>query len=57
MRRSILKPHADLFLTGLRACDPALSILVGFIAYRAYLGSFDPPESYVLFLGATLSPS
>jgi hypothetical protein len=30
-----------------------VSILVGFIAYRAYLGSFDPPESYVLFLAAS----
>ena len=53
MRRSILKPHATFFSTGLRACDPAVSILVGFIAYRVYLGSFDPPESYVLFLGAS----
>jgi len=53
MRRTILKPHATFFSTGLRACDPAVSMLVGFIAYRAYLGSFHPPESYVLFLGAS----
>jgi len=51
-RRSILKPHATFFSTVLRICDPAVSVLIGFIAYRAYLRSLDLPEAYVLFLGA-----
>ena len=52
MVRSVLKPHATLFAAILRICDPALTILVGFVAYRAYLGSFDPPEHYLLFMAA-----
>ncbi len=50
MPRSVLKPHASLFAAGLRICDPLLSVAVGVIAYRGYLGSFDPPEQYLLFL-------
>lgn len=50
MPRSVLKPHASLFAAGLRICDPLLSVAVGFIAYRGYLGSFEPPEQYLLFL-------
>lgn len=50
MVRSVLKPHATLFAAILRICDPALMVLVGFVAYRAYLGSFAPPDHYVLFL-------
>ena len=50
MVRSVLKPHATLFAAILRICDPALMIIVGFVAYRAYLGSFAPPDHYVLFL-------
>jgi len=50
MVRSVLKPHATLFAAILRICDPVLTVLVGFVAYRAYLGSFDPPDHYLLFL-------
>jgi putative colanic acid biosynthesis UDP-glucose lipid carrier transferase len=52
MPRSVLKPHATLFATILRVCDPALSLAVGVAAHRAYLGSFALPEHYLLFLGA-----
>lgn len=52
MPRSVLKPHATLFAAILRICDPALSVVVGVAAHRAYLGSFALPEHYLLFLGA-----
>ena len=52
MARSVLKPHATLFAAILRICDPALSVVVGVAAHRAYLGSFALPEHYLLFLGA-----
>jgi putative colanic acid biosynthesis UDP-glucose lipid carrier transferase len=51
MARSVLKPHASLFLGILRLTDPAISMVVGFIAYRFYLGD-GLPERYLLFLGA-----
>jgi putative colanic acid biosysnthesis UDP-glucose lipid carrier transferase len=50
MARSVLKPHAALFAAILRTCDPLLTVVVGFVAYRAYLGSFVPPDHYILFL-------
>ena len=50
MPRSVLKPHATLFAAALRICDPLLSVAVGVLAYRLYLGSFSPPEQYLLFL-------
>jgi putative colanic acid biosynthesis UDP-glucose lipid carrier transferase len=50
MQRSILKPHASVFAAVLRASDPAASIAVGLVGYRAYLGSFALPQHYVLFL-------
>jgi len=50
MPRSVLKPHATLFAAALRICDPLLAVAVGFLGYRWYLGSFDPPEQYLLFL-------
>ena len=50
MPRSVLKPHATLFAAALRICDPLLAVAVGFVGYRWYLGSFDPPEQYLLFL-------
>ena len=50
MVRSVLKPHATLFAAIFRVCDPLLTVLVGFIAYRAYLGSFALPDHYLLFL-------
>ncbi len=52
MPRSVLKPHASLFATILRICDPALTLAVGVAAYRAYLGSFALPEHYLLFMVA-----
>ena len=50
MPRSLLKPHATLLVGLLRLCDPALTVLVGVIAYRLYLGEWLPPERYLLFL-------
>ena len=50
MVRSVLKPHATLFAAILRVCDPTLTVVVGLVAYRVYLGSFAPPEHYLLFL-------
>jgi len=52
MARSVLKPHATLFLGILRLTDPALAVGVGLIAYRLYLGDWSLPERYLLFLGA-----
>ena len=52
MPRSILKPHASLFATVLRASDPAVTVLVGLLAYVAYLEVFPLPENYGLFLVA-----
>ncbi len=52
MARSILKPHANLFLGILRLFDPAMTIVVGLLAYRLYLGDVWPPERYLLFLAA-----
>jgi putative colanic acid biosynthesis UDP-glucose lipid carrier transferase len=50
MARSVLKPHAALFATILRICDPVLTVLTGVVAYRVYLGTFSPPDQYLLFL-------
>jgi putative colanic acid biosynthesis UDP-glucose lipid carrier transferase len=50
MARSVLKPHATLFAAILRICDPALTVVTGFVVYRAYLGSWSPPDHYLLFL-------
>jgi putative colanic acid biosynthesis UDP-glucose lipid carrier transferase len=50
MARSVLKPHAALFAAVLRICDPVVTVIVGAIAYRAYLDSFDLPDHYLLFL-------
>src|SRR6185369_4888378 len=50
MARSVLKPHAALFSAILRIFDPVLTVATGFIAYRAYLGTFSPPDQYLLFL-------
>ncbi len=50
MARSVLKPYATLFAGVLRASDPVVTVAVGLAAYRAYLGSFRPPEHYVFFI-------
>src|SRR6516164_9555297 len=52
MARSVLKPHATLFLGVLRLTDPTLTVVVGLLAYRIYLGSWLPPDRYLLFLAA-----
>ena len=52
MARSVLKPHATLFLGVLRLADPLLVVVVGLLAYRYYLEEWLPPEHYLLFLAA-----
>jgi putative colanic acid biosynthesis UDP-glucose lipid carrier transferase len=56
MARSVLKPHATLFLGVLRLADPLLVVVVGLLAYRHYLVDrglgWWPPEHYLLFLAA-----
>jgi putative colanic acid biosynthesis UDP-glucose lipid carrier transferase len=52
MARSVLKPHAATFAALFRVCDPVSTVIVGLLAYRAYLGSFDLPDHYLFFLTA-----
>jgi len=52
MTRSVLKPYASQLALMLRASDPVVSVVVGLIAYVAYLKAFPLPERYVLFLAA-----
>ena len=52
MARSVLKPHASLFLGILRFADPVLPAVIGLMAYRIYPGSWPLPEQYLLFLFA-----
>ncbi len=47
MRRSLLKDNAPLLLWLVRLCDPLLVILVGWLAYRWYLGTWILPERYL----------
>ena len=62
MRRSVLKDNASVFEWLLRTLDPLIVAAVGLAVYAAYLGSFEPPERYVLaiigmaFACATLFP-
>jgi len=53
MRRQVLKPHAELLSAALRASDPAILIVVGFVAHRIYLESWLQPEHYLFFLAAS----
>lgn len=48
MRRSLLKDNAPLFAWLMRLLDPVLLIVAGFVAYRVYLGSWEPPDHYVV---------
>ena len=48
--RSILKDNASRLDLALRAFDPLLIFATGYIAYRLYLGSWDPPARYVTAL-------
>src|SRR5688500_13217181 len=50
MARSVLKPHATLFATVLRASDPVVAVIAGIIAYDASLGGWSLPERCHLFL-------
>jgi putative colanic acid biosysnthesis UDP-glucose lipid carrier transferase len=50
MKRSLLKDNATLLQWLVRLSDPLLLILAGWLAYRWYLGSWDPPERYLLAL-------
>ena len=52
MARSVLKPHATLFLGVLRLADPALPAIIGLVGYSIYPGYWPPPEQYLLFVGA-----
>ena len=51
MARSVLKPHATFFLGVLRLADPGMTVVIGVIAHRFYLGEWLPPERYLLFIG------
>jgi len=48
MTRSLLKNNAQIFDWAMRLLDPVLVAAVGVSAYRAYLGSWDLPDRYVL---------
>lgn len=50
MATSLLKSHASLLAAILRASDPAAAVVVGVIAYVAYVGGGSPPEHYQVFL-------
>ncbi len=50
MHRPMLKPHASQFALILRASDPVIAIVVGLIAYLAYLRTLPLPENYVFFM-------
>jgi putative colanic acid biosynthesis UDP-glucose lipid carrier transferase len=52
MARSLLKPHAGVFAALFRVCDPLLSVVVGVVAYRAYLDDWSLPDHYLFFLAA-----
>ncbi|TMH69740.1 MAG: undecaprenyl-phosphate glucose phosphotransferase [Betaproteobacteria bacterium] len=45
--RSILRESSTLLDVGLRIFDPLLVIVMGFVAYRMYLGQGDPPARYI----------
>jgi putative colanic acid biosynthesis UDP-glucose lipid carrier transferase len=52
MARSVLKPHATVFLGILRLADPLVPVIVGLIAYGFHPGIWPVPEQYLLFIGA-----
>jgi len=52
MARSVLKPHATVFLGILRLADPVLPVIVGIVAYGVHPGTWPLPEQYLLFVGA-----
>ena len=47
MTRNLLKSNAPLLDGLVRLLDPLLLIGAGYVAYRVYLGSWDPPDRYV----------
>jgi len=50
MSRSLFKDNAPLFESLVRLLDPLMVLVVGAIAYRMYLGGWNPPEHYVMAL-------
>ncbi|MBS0327116.1 MAG: undecaprenyl-phosphate glucose phosphotransferase [Proteobacteria bacterium] len=59
MTRSLIKPYSTLFDAAVRVFDPVLIAATGVVAYRLYLGGWNPPVSYVLAiaLAAALAAS
>jgi putative colanic acid biosynthesis UDP-glucose lipid carrier transferase len=61
--RSLLKDNSSRLDLALRVLDPVLIIASGYVAYRAYLGGWEPPARYVTamavaaFLGFAAFPS
>jgi putative colanic acid biosysnthesis UDP-glucose lipid carrier transferase len=51
MNRGVLKDNAPLFEWLVRVFDPLLVLLVGWVAYRFYLGEWELPERYSLAIG------
>jgi len=49
MPRPLLKPHASLFATLLRALDPAVALAIGAAAFGLYRPEVTTPEPYLLF--------
>ena len=41
-----------MFAALFRVCDPVFTVVVGVVAYRAYLGTFTLPDHYLFFLAA-----
>ncbi len=48
MPRSLLKDNAPLLASLMRLLDPLLLIGAGLVVYRIYLGSWDPPDRYIV---------
>jgi putative colanic acid biosynthesis UDP-glucose lipid carrier transferase len=61
--RSLLKENSTLLDVALRALDPLLIVVTGFLAYWLYLGDWDIPSRYVIaivvaaFLGFATFPA
>jgi len=61
--RSLLKDNSTLLDLALRALDPLFILATLFVAYRIYLGDWDPPSHYVVamlsaaFLGFIVFPT
>lgn len=49
--RSLLKDNATLLDLALRALDPLFVVASMYVAYRIYLGDWDPPPHYLVAMG------